>query len=73
MKIRALTHQADLKELAPTKADWSNSLRLLLKVALEHNTKATADGQLTTDTHVRSAPAWEEVTNQQSLFVILKT
>ncbi|XP_034715592.1 chromobox protein homolog 1b isoform X1 [Etheostoma cragini] len=46
--IRALKHQANLKEVATTDV-MSN---LLVKVAIEHTTKTTADSQLTTNRHV---------------------
>lgn len=58
MKIRALTLQANLKERAPTNADWSNIVRRLTSsVALEHNTKATAGSELTADMRAYSMPA----------------
>ena len=47
--FKALTHQTDAKELATTKADCSVASRRLClgqKVALEHNAKTTANGQL---------------------------
>lgn len=77
MKIRALTHQADLKEPASDKSGLISecaSPRLLFFFFLEShflsNTKAAADGQLTADMYaqlyVHPAYPLEDVTNQLS-------
>lgn len=58
--VRALTHQAKPKDLVQTKSNWSNKLRpLMLSIrscTLEPTAIIAADGKLTADMHVYSAP-----------------
>lgn len=46
VNLKAVTHQADVKELAVTKAVSSSRLLLSQKAALEHTANITADCQL---------------------------
>lgn len=76
MKIRARTHQADLKELARTKADRSNTSCHMSpdkKVALQYNAKTATGQQLTTRMRVRFPPAWEQAAHRDHGFIIQKT
>lgn len=75
MKIRALTHQADLKEPASDKSGLDQTVcvatsSVFLESHFLSNTKAAADGQLTADMYaqlyVHPAYPLEDVTNRLS-------
>lgn len=56
--LKALTHQADDKELVATKPNYGVTSHLLClghNVALEHTTNTTVDGQLARTVHSVSA------------------